>query len=48
MYNYFSTIHINNVGPTLKLKRFFVLRKYASTINSMYKQAESGGLQSKL
>lgn len=33
------------LGPTLKLKRFFVLKKYESVIESMYSES---GLQSKL
>jgi long-chain-fatty-acid--CoA ligase ACSBG len=36
------------LGPTLKLKRFFVMKKYAATINAMYSDTAPKELVSKL
>ena len=35
----FQDLHCHiHVGPTLKLKRFFVAKKYAATIDAMYEE----------
>ena len=46
--NYASYMYNINLGPTLKLKRFFVMKKYAATINAMYSDTAPKELVSKL